>query len=264
MPNANIHPTAIVNPEARIDPTATIGPYCMIERDVEIGAGTTFKSHVCVYDGVKIGANCTFHAFVAIGDLPQDLAHKNQPSFVKIGDNCTFREGSTVHRGTEPGTTTVIGNKCYLMGQAHVGHNTVVGDNVMMAHGALIGGRATIGNNVFKGGLSGVHQFCRIGQFVMLAATHPQVMDVPPYMMCGSDGVTGINTVGLRRAGIDADARLELKEAHKLLYRSGKGFRAAVDELATRVKTQPGRELVEFLQAPSKRGIDGYRARRKA
>lgn len=258
---AEIHPTAIVADDAIVHADAIVGPFCIVESGVEIGERTILKSHVCVYSGTTIGEDCKIHAFVAIGDLPQDLAHKNVPSYVRIGNHCTLREGVTIHRGTEEDTTSSLGDNCYLMANSHVAHNCIVGDNVILAHNAILGGRVQIGRNVFVGGVAAIHQFCRVGEYAMIAGVHRQLMDAPPFMTAGIHGVSGVNVVGLRRAGFSKEERLELQQAHKLLYRSGVGFREAVEMLSGRVTTDPGKKLVEFLQAPSKRGIDGFRRR---
>lgn len=257
-----IHSSAIVDPRAEIDPSAEIGAYCVVDGPVRIGAETRVFPHTCLSGATVIGRNCEIHSFVSIGDTPQDRAFKPCVSYCNIGDDCIIREGVTIHRGTAAESTTQIGSRCMLMANAHVGHNCIVGDDVVLVNGALLAGHVRIGSRAFLSGNMGVHQFVRIGELAILGGVIKVVMDVPPFFSVGRHGTCGgINVIGLRRAGYSASDRLEIKDAFQLLYRSGRPFRAAVEELSGSVKTDAGRRLVEFLQAPSKRGIVSGRAR---
>ncbi len=169
-----------------------------------------------------------------------------------------MREHATVHRGTGEGSVTVVGKRCFIMASAHVGHNCRIGDDVKIVNATLLAGHVEIGNAAFVSGLVGVHQFVRIGELAMIGGQAAIRMDVPPFFTAVRLGVcSGVNLVGLRRADFGVEERNELREAYRMLYRSGQSFRKAVDELDKTVRTEPGRRLVQFLQAPSKRGITG-------
>lgn len=249
-----IHPTAIVDKTAEIDPTADIGAYAVIERNTRIGAGTHLYPHAYLAEGTTLGERCQIHPFAVVGHPPQDLKFTGEPSYTEIGDDTVIREHATVHRGTVPGSTTKLGRRCFLMATAHVGHNCVLGDDVIMVNGALLGGHVQVGDRAFFGGNTGLHQFVRVGELVMVAAASRLVNDVPPFMLVGLTGVAGPNVVGLRRAGLSSAERHELRECYRVLYRSGLPFRRAIERVAEMVATDPGRRLVAFLHSPSKRG----------
>lgn len=253
-----IDPTAIVDRRAEIDPTADIGAYAIIDGVVRIGAGTRVYPHAYLTGWTEIGPNCEVHPNAVIGHAPQDLAYRGEESYCQIGEGTIMREGVSIHRGTAPGSATVVGKRCFLMANSHIGHNCQVGDDVKMANGALLAGHVHVGDGAFLSGNTAIHQFCRVGDLVMVRGGIAVSMDVPPYFTVGLSGLcAGINIVGLRRAGFTPEQRREVQQAFRTLYRSGMTFRKALDELAETVKTDAGRKIVEFLRAPSKRGIVG-------
>lgn len=252
-----IHPTAVIDKHAEIDATADIGPYAIIERGVKIGAGTRIWPHAFIGEGTTIGERCKIHPFAVVGHHPQDLAWKETPSYTVIGDETVIREHASVHRGTPPETTTVLGKRCFLMSTAHVAHNCVLGDDVKMSNGSMLGGHVHVGDKVFVSS-AGVHQFARIGEMAMLGGLSRVAGDVPPFVTVMPAGVIGLNVIGLRRNGISADQIAELRSLYKMIYRSGRVMRAAIGEAATIAKTVAGRRFVEFLQAPSKRPLLRY------
>jgi UDP-N-acetylglucosamine acyltransferase len=256
-----IHPTAIVDKHAEIDSSADIGAYAIIEAGVKIGAETKIYPHAYISEGTTIGQRCQIHPFAVVGHHPQDLKWEGTPSYTRIGDRTVIREGASVHRGTVPESTTIVGNDVYLMATSHVGHNCVVGDDVILANGAMLGGHVQVGRRTFVGGDVPIHQFVRVGELAMLAGGLRVISDVPPFMMVGREGLAGPNVVGLRRAGFSREERLEIRAAYKMLFRSGLLFRATLEQVAATVKTDPGHRLIEFLRAPSKRGIMGFRGR---
>jgi UDP-N-acetylglucosamine acyltransferase len=192
-----------------------------------------------------------------LGDWPQDLGFKNEISFVKIGRNCVIREGVTIHRGTKAGTTTVVGDSCFLMANCHLGHNVQLGHHVIVVNGVLLGGYVEVGDGAFIGGNALVHQFTRVGRLVMLGGGSGSNKDVPPFCMTHGvmlNTISGLNLVGLRRAGLGPDERLQIKHAFDLLYRSGLNVSQAVAALKKEFTTGPASEWAPFIES-SKRGI---------
>ncbi len=201
------------------------------------------------------------HAGAVIGDLPQDRAYAGGESFVSVGEETIIREYVTIHRGTKAGTHTVVGRGCMLMAHSHVGHNCTLGDHAILVNGALLGGYVSVGARAIISGNAGVHQFVRIGELAMIGGLSKITQDIPPFLMFDGHGVcVGLNVVGMRRAGIPAADRAEIKTAYRRLYRVAGSFSAALESLGGELQTPIGRKFLEFLQAPSKRGIHGHAA----
>ena len=182
------HASAIVDKSAVIGNDVEIGPFAVIGADVDLGDGCVIGPHAVIHPYTALGSGCRVHAGAVIGDLPQDLAFKQVRSFVEIGADCVLREGVTVHRGTEEGTKTSLGDECFLMANSHVGHNCLVGDGVILANGALLGGRVEVGAGAFISGNSAVHQFVKVGRLAMLAGLSGISKDLPPF--CTTHGAT--------------------------------------------------------------------------
>lgn len=253
-----IHPTAIVSGSAEIDASAEIGPYVTIDGPVRVGAGARIMAgaHLCGW--TELGENVQVHPHAVVGAAPQDLAYGGQRSWLRIGAGTIVREFCALHRGTEPDSETVIGRDCFLMNHAHVAHNCRLGDRVIMAGHAMLGGRVSVGDRVFLGGNAAVHQFVRIGTLAMIAGNAAVRQDVPPFLTTDAAGhIVTVNVVGLRRADHGPDARRAIKEAFRLLYRSGLPFGAAVERLRALAPAGPVAALLEFVANPSKRGIAG-------
>ncbi|MFH0880593.1 MAG: acyl-ACP--UDP-N-acetylglucosamine O-acyltransferase [Lentisphaerota bacterium] len=253
----SIHATAVVHPAAKMGRDVTIGPFVVIDEHVEIGDQCVLGPHVVVHNHTRLGAGCKVHAGAVLGDLPQDLSFKNEPSFVVIGERCVIREGVTIHRGTKPGTTTKLGNDCFLMANSHLGHNVQVGNNVILANGVLLGGYVEVGDRVIMGGGAAAHQFCRIGRMAMVGGLGAVTKDIPPFFMTGAlcrGRVHGVNTIGLRRSGLKPEERQEVRTAFKILFRSGLNVPQAVEQLRQQFTSGPVVEICDFIQA-SKRGI---------
>jgi UDP-N-acetylglucosamine acyltransferase len=250
-----IHPTAIVDSSAEVDPSAEIGPYAIVEAHVRIGADVHIYPHAYVSQYTTLGARCQVHPFAVVGHYPQDLKWKRERSYTEVGDDTVLREGVTVHRGTEPESKTVVGPRCYFMAYSHVGHNCTVGSDVIMANGALLAGHVRVGERAFLSGNAVVHQFCRVGELAMLGGNATISQDVMPFMLVRAPyHVLGPNVVGLRRAGYDAAARHELRRCYRLVYRDGLSLPNVIAQMSTFVQTDPGRRLLAFLQAGTKRG----------
>ncbi len=258
-----IHPTAIVDKKAEIDPTADIGPYVIIDGPVRVGAGTKVMAHAYLTGWTEIGSNCRIHPGAVVGHEPQDLAFKGLESYCRIGDEAIIRELVTIHRGTDPGSATEIGRRCFLMATSHVAHNCKVGDDVKLANGVLLAGHVHVGTGSFLGGNAVVHQFVRIGELVMVSGLAGLSMDLPPYMMAAHrNQCVSINVIGLRRAGFTHEQIREVRQAYRLLYRSGLPLNKALEQMAESVTTDAGRRIVEFIREPTKRGImSGRRSR---
>jgi UDP-N-acetylglucosamine acyltransferase len=236
---------------------ANIHPTAVIEDGAEIGEGAEIGPHVTIYRHVTLGPNCRIHAGAVLGDIPQDLAFNNVESHVRIGANCVIREHATIHRGTKPDTSTIVGDGCYLMTNSHLAHNVRLGSRVIVASGALLAGYVEVGDLAFISGNSVVHQFVRIGKLAMLSGLSGIGKDIPPF--CTTRGaepnqVGGLNVVGMRRAGMGPAQRTEVKRAFKLLYRSGLNVTQALEAIRGEFRTGPALEMCDFIEA-SVRGI---------
>ena len=250
-----IHPTAIVHPQAKLHPTARVGPHAVIDAGVELGADCVVGPHVYLTGVTKIGAGNRFHAGCVIGDAPQDLKYKGEPTRLEIGDHNVFREHFTANRATTPDAATVIGSNNFLMANAHIAHNCVVGNHVIMANGATLGGHAVVQDRAFISGNCLVHQFCRVGTLAIMQGGSAISKDLPPFTVArGDNGICGLNSIGLRRAGIAAEERLELKQLYRALFRSrknlGEAFAAAREEFSS----PAAKTMLDFLAA-AKRGV---------
>jgi UDP-N-acetylglucosamine acyltransferase len=252
-----IHPTAVVDPEARIAPDVVVGPYCVIGPDVAIGAGCWLQNHVTICGPVKIGSGNRFHSYSSIGQNTQDLKYAGEPTYLEIGDDNNFREFVTVNRATAAGSVTRVGNRGNFLAYSHIAHDCIVEDDVLFSNNGTLAGHVLIQRYVIVGGLTAIHQFCRIGKFAFLGGCSKIVQDVPPFMIADGNPavIRGINFVGLERHNVSHDVTRALKEAYRILYRSDLNTKQAVAELDRTFPDVPEvRELVEFIEM-SERGI---------
>ncbi|TAK92571.1 MAG: acyl-ACP--UDP-N-acetylglucosamine O-acyltransferase, partial [Verrucomicrobia bacterium] len=223
-----IHPTAIVHPKAKLDSSAQVGPYAVIDEGVELGADCVVGPQVYLTGLTRIGSGNKFHAGCVIGDAPQDFKYDGTPTRLRIGDKNVFREHVTVHRSNKAAGETVIGSGNFLMQHSHVAHDCVIGDNIILAGGALLAGHATVQDRAFISGNCLVHQFTRVGTLAIMQGGSAISKDLPPYCIALRENeICGLNVIGLRRAGISAAERLELKRLYHALFRGGKNLRAA-------------------------------------
>jgi len=255
-----IHPTAIVDPKAvlargvRVGPFSVIGPEVTIEANVEIGNHVTLEGRVALGAGVKIG-----HGAV-LGGVPQDLKFKDgTPSGVRVGARTVIREYVTIHRATTPEAWTDIGRDCLIMAMSHVAHDCRIGDHVIVINYAGITGHCVVEDRATVGGLTGIIPFTRMGTYAYLGGCAKLTADLPPFML--ADGapatVRGVNVVGLRRAGVSAEIRRTIQDAHTLLYRSGLAPRGAVERIREEIPANPYIDrLIDFIGA-TRRGICG-------
>jgi len=254
----SIHPSAIVSPQAEFDGSVTVGPYCVIEDHVQIGATCRLYQNVYLTGWTQIGPDCELHPGVIVGHAPQDVKYKGERSYCRIGRGTILREYVTIHRGTVPESTTVVGEDCLLLAGSHVGHNCAVGNRVTLINNALLGGHVEVGEGVTIGGAAAVHQFVRIGELVMIAGNARVRMDIVPFALTDADGrIAGLNRVGLRRAGIPRDHVADIRNAFRILFSGNSPLENRVEQLANGVQSPPGQRLLEFVKATSKRGLAG-------
>jgi UDP-N-acetylglucosamine acyltransferase len=250
-----VHQTAIIHPRARLDATVQVGPYVVIDEGVTLGPHCSVGPHVHLTGLTVIGDHNIFHAGCVIGDAPQDLKYRGEPTGLRIGDHNVFREHCTVHRSNRPEADTVIGSHNYLMASSHVGHNSELGDHVILANAAMLGGHVLVQDRAFISATCMIHQFVRIGTLALMQGGSGVSKDLPPFTVArGNNTISGLNTIGLRRAGLKPEERLELKKLYHLLFRSRKRFREALLEAETNFRSNPARLMMEFVSA-STRGI---------
>ena len=250
-----IHPTALIHPKAQIDPSVEIKPYTVIDEHVSLNANCIVGPHVHLTGHTTIGAGNIFHAGCVIGDAPQDLKYKDEPTRLRIGDNNVFREHVTVHRSNKLTEDTVIGSMNFLMAGCHIGHNSLLGNEIIIANGAMLGGHVTVEDKVFISGTCMVHQFVRIGTLSLMQGGSGISKDLPPFTIAsGVNTICGLNIIGMRRAGFSSEQRLELKKLYRALFRSGKNFRTALADAQIEFTSDVGQIMLAFVAA-SKRGV---------
>lgn len=253
----SIHPSSIIDPSAKIAEDVEIGPFSVIGPDVQIGSGCVIDANVRITGHTEIGPGCRIFQGAVIGMPPQDLKFKSaETTYLKIGKNNIIREFVTLHCATGAGNATVIGDNNFLMAYVHVGHNCVLGSNIIVSNVSSFAGHVYIEDNAVIGGMTGVHQFVRIGRFAMVGGCSRITKDIPPYStVAGSpERFYGLNVVGLRRHGIDLATRTALKKAYGVLC--SKNRAQAILEIESMKNDSPEMaHLIEFVKADSKRGI---------
>lgn len=251
-----IHPSAIISDGAQIHETANIGPGAVIGPNVKIGKGTKIGPHVIIDGVTEIGEDCNIFAGATIGLEPQDLSYKDEPTGVKMGNRCTVREYVTIHRATKEGFTTV-GDDCFLMAYVHLAHNCQIGNGVIMANCASLAGYVEVGDYTVMSGFVIMHQHIRIGRFVMLSGMTGSRMDLPPFSNIDGRPAMwrGINALGLKRGKIAPEVRTAIKEAYRLIYRSGLNITNALARVEEEIQPYPEiKEIINFFRT-SKRGV---------
>ncbi len=261
----SIHPTAVIHPQAALGADVSVGPYAVIEEGAVVGDGCVIHPHALVRGSVTLGKNCTVGHGAALGGDPQDFAFNPLArSRVVIGEGTKIFESVTIHRGTLEGSETVVGEGCFLMAGAHLAHNCRLGHRVILANNALLGGYVQVADGVFIGGGSVFHQGVRIGRLAICQGLSAFSKDIPPFVIAAErNGVAGLNVIGLRRAGLDAAARAEIKRAFTLLYRSGKNATQAIAAARAEKWNDEGREFWDFAAAAKKKGLCDWRGARR-
>ncbi len=260
-----IHPTAIVHPGAKLDPGVEVGPYAVIDEHVTVGAGSVIGPHAHLTGQTTLGRDNRIHTGAVLGDLPQDTGFAaDTVSYLRIGDRNIFREHATAHRGTQPETITTIGNDCFVMATAHIGHNCMVADHVILANGSALAGYVEVQERVFISANAVIHQFCRVGRLAMLSGISGISLDLPPFLIATErNQVHAINLVGLKRAGIVGQTLREIKRLYRLFYRSGLSTSnaladATVDDALT---TPEAQEFLSFVRSSTRGILPGKRSR---
>jgi UDP-N-acetylglucosamine acyltransferase len=255
-PSAYAAPTARIHPDAVIGPACHIGEYAVIEQDVTLGRGCLIEPYVYIKRWTTLGDDNQVSASTVLGTDPLDKNFDGARSYLRLGNGNKIREHFTVSRGTAPESETVIGDGNYFMTAGHVAHNCRVGSNTVIASTTLISGYAEVGDQAFISGGVVVHQFTRIGRNVMVAGNARVNQDLPPFFLySGTDSApTGLNVVGLRRAGFSSAERAILKQAYRLLFLSGLKLEEALRRIEAEIPTPHTLHLVEFVRG-SKRGI---------
>jgi len=246
-----IHPTAIIDSSANIDSTVEIGAYTVVGPNVTIASGCWVGPHVVIEGPTSIGTDNKIFQFASIGAAPQDLKYNNEPTRLEIGERNTFRENCTVNRGTtKDQLVTKIANDNLFMAGSHVGHDCVIGSHCVFANYATLGGHVVMADWVHMGGFSGVHQFCKVGAHAFIANNTAVTRDVPPFVMAVGRPAEphSVNAEGLKRRGYSPEQIRNIRDAYKVLYRSGLKLSEAMQELQNLVQSQPELGLfVEFL-----------------
>ncbi len=251
-----IHPLALISPEAALGQDVEIGPFCVVEADAVIGAGCVLESRVTIKRGAVLGDNCRVSDGAVLGGMPQHVHMPENPGKVVIGSHNTIRENVTVHRALTTDSETTIGDHCLLMVNTHVAHDCRIGNHVIATNNVMLAGHVVVGDRAYLSGGVGVHQFCRIGPLAMVGGQAHIVKDVPPFVTIDgqSSYVVGLNQVGLRRAGFGQVTLLQLKEAYRLIYRSGLMWRDILRRLHENYAAGLAADFYPFLAATT-RGI---------
>ena len=254
--SAYVAPTARVHPESQIGPQCRVGEFCVIEQDVVLGAGCVLEPYVYVKRWTTLGERNQISSGTVLGTDPLDKNFGGARSYLRIGNDNRIREHYTISRGTAPDSETVLGNDNYIMTSGHIAHNCTIGSGTVIASCTVVAGYVEIEDDAFISGEIGIHQFCKIGRLAMIAGGVRVNVDAPPYFLYGGLYITpsGLNKVGLRRAGFKRADTEPLKAAYQLLYRSGLKLAVALRRIETEIPTEHTLHLVEFIRR-SKRGI---------
>jgi UDP-N-acetylglucosamine acyltransferase len=264
---AEIHPTALVHPGAKLAAGVKVDAYAVIASPhVELEEGVVVKPHVYIDGNVKVGKGTVIWPFASIGSQTQDLKYRGETTYVEIGQQCQIREYVTINSSCGEGTKVVVGNNCLLMAYCHVAHNCTIGNGVIMANSATLAGHVHVGNYVTLGGICALHQYTRIGDYAMVGGGSMVAQDIPPYCICSGypAKVAGLNIIGLKRRKFPIDLRKMLIRAYRITYQSGLSWKEAREVLLLEMGDEPFVEKwVEFCDQ-TKRGLAIPRCRGKA
>ncbi|WP_409202543.1 acyl-ACP--UDP-N-acetylglucosamine O-acyltransferase [Sulfitobacter sp. S223] len=251
-----IHPSAVIEEGAKIDPSATVGPFCVVGPEVTLGADVVLKSHVVISGQTTVGEGTVIFSFAVIGEIPQDLKFKGETTRLEIGARNRIREHVTMNCGTEGGGgVTVVGDDNLFMAGCHIAHDAIVGNNVVVVNNAAVAGHCVIEDNVIIGGLSGIHQWVRIGRGAIIGAVTMVTNDVIPYglVQAPRGHLDGLNLVGLKRRGVDRSDITALRAAFQMLAQGEGTFHDRAERLGAETSSDYVREIVDFVLADSGR-----------
>ena len=256
--SARVHPTAIVEAGAEVGPDCRIGPFVLIGPEVTLGRGVEVKSHAVVTGWTDVGDETVIFPFAVVGEVPQDLKYQGERTRAVVGARCRIREGATVNTGTAGGGgVTRVGDDCLLMTGAHVGHDATLGNRVILANQAAIAGHCVLGDDVIVGGLSGVHQWVRVGRGAIIGAVTMVTNDVIPFglVQAPRGELDGLNLVGLKRRGVDRAEITALRAAYQMLAQGEGAFQDRARRLAEETDSTHVREVAEFILGASDRSF---------
>jgi UDP-N-acetylglucosamine acyltransferase len=259
----DIHPTAIIHPTAQIAEGATIGPYMIVEADVTVGQGCRIGAYVTLGERLTLGRRVRVFNYACLGTASQDLKHKGERSAAVIGDDAIVREFVTVNRGTREGGVTRIGERAVLLAYAHVAHECTIEPEAVLANAAMLGGEVLIGRRAIIGGLTGVHQFCRIGAYTIVGAGSKVTQDIAPYLLADGHPARpyGPNKVGLERAGFGQDQIEEIRRIYRILFDRAEPLESNLEQLARMPADSPlAAEVLAFCRG-TRRGLARPRPR---
>jgi len=254
----NIHPTAFISPDATLEEGVEVGPYSIVGPDVHIGKNTVIGPHVVIESHTNIGEGCRISPFASIGGAPQDLKYRGEETRVVIGSHNTIREYVTINRATISDIgVTIIGDHNLLMAYCHVAHNCKLGNHIVMANAANLAGHVHVEDFAIIGGLTGVHQFTRIGAHCIIGGASAVTKDIPPFVIASGNfaKLYGLNMIGLKRRGFTDETIGAIKEAYRIVFRSSLLLSAAIKKVEEVVEDLPEvRQFLDFIRK-SERGI---------
>ena len=256
LPPARVHPTAVIGKGVELADGVEVGPFCLLDGQIRIGARTRLIGQVTILGQTTLGTDNVLHPHAVVGNEPQDLSYKGDPRRVLIGDRNIFREGVTIHRGSERGDATIIGSDNFFMQNAHAAHDCRIGNDTIIAGGALLAGWVEAGDRSLVSGNCVVHQYVRIGRLAMMRGLSRTSRDIPPFcIMDLTHTLRGINVIGMRRAGYSAPSIRALRNAFNVLFGSRRNLKNALAELeGGENPTQEVAEMIAFIRQ-SKRGV---------
>ena len=258
---STISPLAFVHPEAKIGKDVTIEPFAVVKEDTVIGDGTYLYSHAVIHPGARIGKECKIFPGAVISAIPQDLKFEGEYTTVEIGDYTTIREYATIHRGTKYSFKTTVGSHVLLMAYSHVAHDCVIGDHAILANAVNLAGHVEIGDFAIIGGMSAVHQFVKIGKHSIVSGGSVFGKDIPPFIKAARTPVSyaGVNSIGLRRRGFEADAILKIQEIYRAIYLSGMNTTQSLHYIETQFAPTIERdEILAFIRRSERGIVRGY------
>ncbi len=257
-----IHNLAYVSPQAKIANNVTIEPFTTVAKDVEIGEGTWIGPNVTIMDGARIGKNCKIFPGAVIGGVPQDLKFRGEQTTAVIGDNTTIRESVTVNRGTASKGKTTVGSNCLLMAYVHIAHDCFVGDNVILGNATQLAGEVEIFDWAILSGLVAVHQFCRIGEHVMVSGGALVRKDIPPFVTAAQEPLSymGINSIGLKRRGFSPETLNDILDVYRILFTKRLSLNNAMEQISKLPNSAEKNRIVDFVKTSDRGIIKGFQS----